>query len=442
MSVRRLAPDAVQPPTFAFTAENAAWAKTIISKFPEGRQASAVIPLLWRAQEQHDYWLPKAAIETVGSMLSMPTIRVLEIATFYTMFNLAPVGKHYVQVCGTTPCRLRGAEKIIEICRSEIGEEKQVSSDGQLSWLEVECLGACCNAPMVQINNDYYEDLDEANFRALLDDLRAGKPVKTGSQTGRVTSEPAQGQKTLLAAELYDGSTVGAWTHAFEERRQRAEEAKKAAADAAAKAASAGAPAGPLADTPQVPKPQNAPQPAAVAKPTRSESTAEQSGASAAATTRRKPQEGDVSRNRNHMGRAAAVGDRAEAPEPTAASPQVPLVRAAVTGKTMARAEPFVDDGGPEVAPATLSAARPGGPDDLKLIWGVGPKMESLLHSMGFFHFDQIAAWTDENLRWVDRRLDGFKGRARRDDWIAQARKLAGGWRPAGKLGDRPDRRD
>jgi NADH-quinone oxidoreductase subunit E len=374
MSVRRLAPDAVQPKSFAFTKENAAWAKTIVSKFPDGRQASAVIPLLWRAQEQHDYWLPKAAIETVGGMLGMSTIRVLEIATFYTMFNLAPVGKRFVQVCGTTPCRLRGAEKIIEVCQSEIGPERQVSADGVFSWLEVECLGACCNAPMVQINDDFYEDLDEKSFAKLLMDMRAGKPVRIGSQTGRTTSEPAKGQKTLKDKALDDGSVVGSWKKAFDERLKRAEEMKRVAAEEAAKAA-AGAPAGPKADTPQVPKPVNAPQPNVVAGPPKSAPTAPQA---------------------------------------------------------------FVDDGGPEKAPAALKTARKGGPDDLKLIWGVGPKMEKLLHSMGFFHFDQVAGWTDENLRWVDRRLEGFKGRARRDDWIGQAKKLAGGWRPSSKLGDRP----
>ncbi|MFM9975647.1 MAG: NADH-quinone oxidoreductase subunit NuoE, partial [Beijerinckiaceae bacterium] len=209
MSVRRLAPDAVQPKSFAFTKENAVWVKTILAKFPKGREASAVIPLLWRAQEQHDYWLPKAAIERVGDLLGMPYIRVLEIATFYTMFNLGPVGKHFVQVCGTTPCRLRGAEKIIELCKIEIGEERHISADGMFSWLEVECLGACCNAPMVQINNDFYEDLDEKNFSKLLKDMRAGKPVKIGSQIGRVTSEPVKGQKTLKDKTLYDGSSVG-----------------------------------------------------------------------------------------------------------------------------------------------------------------------------------------------------------------------------------------
>jgi len=150
MSVRRLAE--VQPASFAFTPENQAWAEREIAKYPPGRQASAIISLLWRAQAQHDYWLPKPAIETVADMLGMPYIRALEVATFYTMFNLEPVGRHHVQVCGTTPCVLRGAEDIKRVCRSRIGPEGKVTGDGKLSWVETECLGACANAPAVQIN--------------------------------------------------------------------------------------------------------------------------------------------------------------------------------------------------------------------------------------------------------------------------------------------------
>jgi len=233
MSVRRLAPDALQPASFAFTPENLAWAETIIAKYPAGRQASAVIPLLWRAQEQHQYWLPRTAIEYVAQMLGMAKIRVLEIATFYSMYNLEPVGKHFIQVCGTTPCRLNGAEKIIKVCEERIGEKRHVSADGNFAWLEVECLGSCCNAPMAQINNDYYEDLTPENFGKLLDDMAAGRPVKVGPQNSRKGSEPLGGAKTLIDASLYDGSVVGSWKARFE-----ADEAKKAIAAAeAAKAA-------------------------------------------------------------------------------------------------------------------------------------------------------------------------------------------------------------
>ena len=157
MSVRRLAEK--QPPSFAFTPENLAWAKAQIAKYPPGRQQSAVIPILWRAQEQSGGWLPQKAIEAVAELLGMAKIRVLEVATFYTMFNLIPVGRFHVQFCGTTPCMLRGAEELKKVCHRMIGHESEVTADGTFSWVEVECLGACVNAPMVQINADYYEDL-------------------------------------------------------------------------------------------------------------------------------------------------------------------------------------------------------------------------------------------------------------------------------------------
>ncbi|HEY8030933.1 MAG TPA: NADH-quinone oxidoreductase subunit NuoE [Methylocella sp.] len=203
MSVRRLAEN--QPKSFAFTRENEAKCEEILQKYPEGRAASAVLPLLWLAQKQNDYWLPKPAIEKVAQMLGMPPIRVLEIATFYTMFNLAPVGRFYIQMCGTTPCLLAGSNAIKEILRKRIGEQGKVTADGMFSWVEVECLGACCNAPMVQINEDYYEDLTPQNFEKLLDDLAAGRPVKTGSQTGRVTSEPVGGLTSLTSLYGSDG---------------------------------------------------------------------------------------------------------------------------------------------------------------------------------------------------------------------------------------------
>jgi len=208
MSVRRLAE--VQPESFEFTAENHAWAEREIAKYPPGRQASAIISLLWRAQQQSGYWLPKRAIEKVADMLDMPHIRALEVATFYTMFNLEPVGRHFVQLCGTTPCMLGGAEAIKDVCRTRIGPEGHVSADGALSWTEVECLGACCNAPMVQINDDYYEDLTPENFTKLLDDLVAGRPVTVGSQTGRISSEPTGGLTALTTFYGVDGKGAGA----------------------------------------------------------------------------------------------------------------------------------------------------------------------------------------------------------------------------------------
>jgi NADH-quinone oxidoreductase subunit E len=203
MSVRRLADE--QPTSFEFTEANKAWAERELAKYPPGRRASAVLALLWRAQKQNGYWLPRAAIEKVAAMLDMPNIRVLEVATFYTMFNLAPVGRHYVQVCGTTPCMLSGSNDIKAVCRRRIGEQGHVRPDGLFSWIEVECLGACCNAPMVQINEDYYEDLTSESFAKLLEDLAMGRPVRTGSQIGRVSSEPVGDLTALTTLYGVDG---------------------------------------------------------------------------------------------------------------------------------------------------------------------------------------------------------------------------------------------
>jgi NADH-quinone oxidoreductase subunit E len=238
MSNRRLAPAEVQPQEFAFTADNENWAAREIQKYPPGRQASAVIPLLWRAQEQAGGWLPQKAIEAVADRLGMPYIRVLEVATFYTMFALEPVGRFFVQLCGTVPCHNCGALELKEVLSRRIGEQNHVTADGLFSWLEVECLGACCNAPMAQINKDYYEDLTPEILDKLLDDLAAGREVKPGPQQGRRASEPAEAVKTLQDPSLYDGSLVGAWRNRFEEQAIMAAE-MKAGAEAAAATASA-----------------------------------------------------------------------------------------------------------------------------------------------------------------------------------------------------------
>ena len=197
MSVRRLAPPDIQPKDFAFSKANLEWAQKEITKYPAGRQQSAIIPLLWRAQDQAGGWLPEAAIRHVAEFLGMAHIRVLEVATFYTMFNLEPVGKYLVQLCGTTPCMLRGSEELKKVCRRKIGEQEHVTKDGKFSWREVECLGACVNAPMVQINYDYYEDLTPENFEKLLDDFAAGKNPKPGPQIDRQFSAPLGGPTTL-----------------------------------------------------------------------------------------------------------------------------------------------------------------------------------------------------------------------------------------------------
>jgi NADH-quinone oxidoreductase subunit E len=199
MSVRRLAPKELQPASFTFTPENLAFAKQQIGKYPQGRQASAVIAILWRVQEQHEGWVSEAAIRAVADLLGMPYIRVLEIATFYTMFQLQPVGKKaHVQVCGTTPCRLRGAADLIEVCQSRIHREPfHLSRDGNFSWEEVECLGACVNAPMVLIWNDTYEDLTKENFGKVLDAFASGQVPKPGPQIDRQFSAPVGGPTTL-----------------------------------------------------------------------------------------------------------------------------------------------------------------------------------------------------------------------------------------------------
>ena len=188
----------VQPDSFEFTTKNSKWAKAQLIKYPEGRQASAVIPLLWRAQEQEG-WLSKPAIEYVAELLSMAPIRVFEVASFYFMFQLQPVGEvAHIQICGTTPCMLCDSEDLIAICKEKISPEPHVlSKDGKLSWEEVECLGACANAPVAQIGKDYYEDLSSKNFTDLIEHLLAGKVPRVGSQSGRFASEPQEKLTTL-----------------------------------------------------------------------------------------------------------------------------------------------------------------------------------------------------------------------------------------------------
>jgi len=324
MSVRRLDPN--QPKSFRFTPENLKWAKDTIRKYPKGREASAVILLLWRAQEQHDGWLPKPAMEYVANMLGMSFIRVYEVATFYTMFQLSPVGKKaHIQVCGTTPCMLRGAEDLIAVCKRRIAAHAhELSENGDMSWEEVECLGACVNAPMVQVFKDTYEDLTPEALERIIDDLAAGKTPRPGPQIERHYSAPAGGFTSLTDPALYGA--------------RAARPAKKAAAKKAA--------------------------------------------------------------------------------APTAKAPAKKAAPAA------------------RKAPAKKAAAKPAGPerlakprgtaDDLKLIAGVGPKLEQTLNKLGFWHFEQIAKWTKKDIAIVDDELS-FKGRIDRDDWVNQARSLAKG---------------
>jgi NADH-quinone oxidoreductase subunit E len=386
MSVRRLAEEKVQPKSFAFNRKFTTESKVWIKKYPKGREQSAVIPLLMLAQEQEG-WVSKPAIEHVAGLLDMAYIRVLEVATFYTQFQLGPVGtKAHIQVCGTTPCMLRGSEALMDVCRSKIHHEQfHLNDKGTLSWEEVECLGACVNAPMIMVFKDTYEDLTPERLAEIIDEFEAGKDVKTGPQIKRVFSSPATGYTTLQDKKAISKA-----------ERQRL--AKEFAKESAAKAAAAVVATPPAAAAP-------APAPAPVkAAPAPAKKSAAKKAASAPAALMSTPK-------------------AKPAPAPKAAKPT---------------AAPKAAKPASEAAPELLKKPRSGKSDDLKLIWGVGPKLEKMLNDKGVWHFDQVASWGKAELTWVDSRLEGFKGRASRDEWVKQAKKLAKGWRPDKGVGDKP----
>jgi NADH-quinone oxidoreductase subunit E len=365
--LRRLHP--VQPESFAFTPANQAWAEAQLTKYPEGRQASGIIPLLWRAQEQEG-WLSRPALEHVANMLGMPYIRALEVATFYFMFQLQPVGSvAHIQICGTTSCMICGAEDLMKVCKEKIAANPhEISADGKFSWEEVECLGACANAPMAQIGKDYYEDLTQAGLAALINDMANGYIPRPGSEIGRFSSEPANGATSLTQ-----------WVEG---------RAQNNASVAAAQSIGDGIK---RIDGTEVPL--------------------------------RAPWQQGM----NH-GQGDVDAPMVSEPKPAAGLPVSP------TGVTVQEA-PVAAVAKPEgVSPAVMAekpvsllGARDTGADNLKLIKGVGPKLEALLNSMGFYHYDQIAAWSEAELAWVDQNLEGFKGRASRDNWVAQAQQLASG---------------
>ena len=185
----------VQPKEFKFTEENLNKVEEILKRYPDKNKKSAVMPFLYLAQKQNNNWIPLAAMKYIANYLSMPYISVYEVATFYTMYNLAPVGKYFVQICTTSPCLIRGADKLVKICKDKISpNENEISKKGSCSWMEVECLGACVNGPMMQINNDYYEDLDEKNTKEILESLIKDKPLKPGSYRGRKNTAPEKKQ--------------------------------------------------------------------------------------------------------------------------------------------------------------------------------------------------------------------------------------------------------
>ena len=366
--LRRLHHD--QPESFAFTPANQAWAEAQITKFPDGRQASAIIPLLWRAQEQEG-WLSRPAIEHVADMLGMAHIRALEVATFYFMFQLAPVGSvAHVQVCGTTSCMICGAEDLVAVCREKIAPKPhQLSSDGKFSWEEVECLGACANAPMAQIGKDYYEDLTAEKLGRILDEFAAGRVPQPGPQNGRFTSEPLGGLTSLKDApreEDHNGSVALAVR--LEDTVKRIDGGEVALVTPwLGKGAR---PATPPADAY---RPEKQPRPAAGQPVDRTGVT------------------------------------ELEAREENKAKPEADVASQALTGRE------------PELLTAPEGAA-----DDLKRIKGVGPVLEEKLNKLGIWHFRQIAAWDIDEVAWVDGYLN-FKGRIERDGWIAQAAALARG---------------
>ena len=197
MSIKKISKN--QPDKFEFNENNLKMSKEIISKYPEGKQQSAVMSLLYLVQNQNQNWIPLAAMKYIAKLLKMPYIKVYEVATFYSMYNLSPVGKYFYQVCTTTPCMLRGAYKLVEACKEKISKnENEISEDGNCSWVEVECLGACVNAPMMQINDDYFEDLNKEKTLKILEKILNGEKPKPGSYRGRVNNEPENNRKTLM----------------------------------------------------------------------------------------------------------------------------------------------------------------------------------------------------------------------------------------------------
>ena len=197
MSIKKISKE--QPDKFEFTLDNLEKARKVIKKYPNGKQQSAVMALLYLVQKQNNNWIPLVAMKYIGKFLEMPYIKVYEVATFYSMYNLTPVGHHFVQVCTTTPCMIRGAYKLVEACKEKISlNENELSKDKSCSWMEVECLGACVNAPMMQINDDYYEDLDKEKTLKIIDQILKGETPKPGSYKGRLNTEPENNRKTLM----------------------------------------------------------------------------------------------------------------------------------------------------------------------------------------------------------------------------------------------------
>jgi NADH-quinone oxidoreductase subunit E len=426
MVARRLADESVQPAAFAFSAENAKWAEWKIGLYPTGRQQSAVIPLLMRAQDQ-DGWVSRATIESIADMLGMAYIRVLEVATFYTQFQLQPVGtRAHIQVCGTTPCQLRGAEALIDICKTKIHHDPHhLNADGTMSWEEVECAGACVNAPMVTIYHDTYEDLTPERFEEIVDAFAAGNgaSVKPGPQIDRLYSSSEGGRTTLL---------------------EKPSAKRTKFVPPPAPEAPAAPPAAPAAAAPAAPAPTTAAKPKdvseesapaikgtpATAKVSEAKAEGERKAANASAKANGKPNKamredatGAESKAAKVDGGKAPGKVAAKAPAADGTSASVKKTRTIIAPKANpAEVNPVAEKGGS----APLFAAPAGAPDDLKLISGVGPVLEGRLNGLGITKWSQVAALTAEQIAQVEGSLN-FAGRVARDNWLAQAEVLARG---------------
>ena len=407
MSVRRLADISEQPPSFAFSRVNREWAQQTIDKYPEGRQQSAVIPLMLRAQEQEG-WLTKPAIEAIADMLGMPYIRALEVATFYTQFQLKPVGRRaHVQVCGTTPCMLRGAEALMDVCRKRIHPEQFHTNDrGMLSWEEVECLGACVNAPMVMIYKDTYEDLTPERLEEIIDQFANGRGVHVpvGPQNGRTVSAPQPGLTTLKDENAVLKTPRGEANNGS----QAAEGHAGGTVIPPSKAAKPKTYAPETNGTLKTPSPEKT-----SAKAEKAESAAAPDYDAAAANKTEPAVEGEARQRKSPSLQSEQVGF---------ASPE--MLRGEPIGaarKRITKEKPSLDDPN---RPAGIE--KPAAVDDLKMISGVGPKIEGILHSLGIYSFAQVAGWNEAEQAWVDGYLN-FKGRIDRDDWVKQADALARG---------------
>ncbi len=451
MVARRLADESVQPAGFAFNEENQRWAEGRIALYPAGRQQSAVIPLLMRAQEQEG-WVSRAVIEKVAEMLGMAYIRVLEVATFYTQFLLQPVGtRAHVQVCGTTPCMLRGAGELIDVCKSKIHPEPfSRTEDGALSWEEVECAGACVNAPMVTIFKDTYEDLTPQRLEEIIDAFHAGRgdTIRPGTQIDRLTSAPEGGRVTLL-------EPATATREKFVPPPPPPEAATPAAPAAAPAPAATPAPASasPAAAAAAKPDGQGAAPQSPTTKGRPSDMSEEAAPAIKGPAPQAKVSEGkaEAAQERFKQGehadgepnkamRPGAVGAESDASKLDGGrAPGKPINEAA---SDAASGDPKREAPEPEKAvqaePETINPVREhggsgplftapeGSPDDLRLLTGVGPVLAQRLNDLGITKWSQVAALTPEDFAEVEERLN-MKGRIARDSWLKQAEVLVRG---------------